>query len=100
MAITKKDLVELQETLTHNLTQSLSQMWRSDLRVALAQQRDDIKHDIRDEMDAKFLASDKRMSQKLDNLRIEFKVKHDMHTIHKDLKHDIANIHLHVGMAT
>ncbi len=89
MALTKKDLVE-----------------------ALAQTRTDIVRDIRDEMDARFSASEHKFDKKLDTLREEFaeilseqllpsidRLDTKIDTVHQDLKQDIAGIRLHVGMA-
>lgn len=94
MALTKKDLVE-----------------------ALAQTRTDIVRDIRDEMDARFSASEQKFDKKLNTLREEFaetlseqllpyidrhidRLDTKIEATHKDLKRDIAGIRLHVGLAT
>jgi hypothetical protein len=56
MALTKKDLLEFGQILKEDLKQEFTKMWRTDLRIALEQQSQDIKRDIRDEMDARFVA--------------------------------------------
>jgi hypothetical protein len=61
MAITKQDL--------HDLAQELKTAWRSDLIVAFKQHGEDLKRDIRDEMDARFTASENRIKK---DMRAEF----------------------------
>ena len=65
MAFTKKDILLLEAMFTKHgeiLKHDLRAEWRSDLRIALKQQREEIARDIRDEMDQKFAASERKMT--------------------------------------
>ena len=72
MALTKKDLFQIQELLTTQLSAQDSRL-RLDLREAFAQQAIDIRRDIRDEMDARFMASERRMDKRMDEKLLVFK---------------------------
>lgn len=127
MALTKKDLQQLKEVISTEITDQLSTQLaaqdarfnatlyqqKSELVNAFDQQTQDIKRDIRDEMDARFSASEQRFDKKLTTLREEFaeilseqllpsidRLDTKIDTVHKDLKRDIAGIRFHVGMAT
>lgn len=129
MALTKKDLLEfgqilkkdLKEELSKELTHSLSTMWRTDLRVALDQQKSelrnelksaleqqtqDIKRDIRDEMDARFVAFRSEFSTFKQEIRVEIaetitdNVLPAMNCMHQDLKQEIREVRRYVGMTS
>lgn len=107
MALTKNDLRQIQYLLT---TQLSAQDAR--LRIALSQQSQDIKRDIRDEMDARFLASENKMEGKIDG---RFHVtenffKHELQAVidilltfvperFEKLEHDMTRIKAHIGLA-
>lgn len=114
MALTKKDLLEfgqiLKKDLKQELTQELSKMWRSDLRIALAEQKSelrialdqqtqDIKRDIRDEMDARFDAFGKKMHMEIAET-ITDNVLPAMDRVHQDLKQEIREVRRYVGMTS
>lgn len=117
MALTKKDLLEfgqilkedlkqeLKQELSKELTHSLSTAWRSDLRVALDQQSQDIKRDIRDEMDARFVAFRGEFSTFGQEIRTEIaetitdNVLPAIDRMHQDLKQEIREVRTFVGMA-
>ncbi len=64
MALPQKDL-----SLIHDLLIAQDQRLRLDLRDAFAQQAQDIKRDIRDEMDARFIAFEQRMDKAFQEIR-------------------------------
>ncbi len=97
MALTRNDLRQLKEVISTEITNQLSTQLaaqdarfgvalyqqkselkgmideqRQELKSALDQQTQDIKRDIRDEMDARFFASENKMDKKFEGLRIEF----------------------------
>lgn len=113
MALTKKDLLEFGQELT--------KMWRTDLRVALDQQKSelrselksaldqqtqDIKRDIRDEMDARFIAFRGEFSAFKQEIRTEIaetitdNVLPAMDRMHQDLKQEIREVRRYVGMTS
>jgi S-adenosylmethionine synthetase len=102
MALTKKDLLEFGQ----ELTKSLTHMWRTDLRIALEQQSQDIKRDIRDEMDARFVAFRSEFSTFKQEIRVEIaetitdNVLPAMDRMHQDLKQEIREVRRYVGMTS
>ena len=111
MALTKKDLLEfgqilkkdlkqeLKQELSKELTHSLSTMWRADLRIALAQQSQDIKRDIRDEMGARFNAFGKKVRVEIAET-ITDNILPAINRIHQDLKQEIRAVRNYVGMTS
>lgn len=75
---------------------------RQELKSALHQQTQDIKRDIRDEMDARFIASETKMERLF---RHELQVVIDILLTFfperfEKLEHDVAHIKTHIGLAT
>lgn len=87
MALTKNDLQQLKEVVSTEITNQLStqlvaqdarfsaalHQQKSELVNAFDQQTQDIKRDIRDEMNARFGAFENKMNGKFEGLRIEFR---------------------------
>lgn len=98
MALTKKDLLEFGQELT--------KMWRTDLRIALDEQTQNIKRDIRDEMDARFGVFRNEFSVFKQEIRTEIaetitdNVLPAMDRVHQDLKQEIREVRRYVGMAS
>lgn len=100
MALTKNDLQHIQDLLTTQFS-AQDQRIRLDLRDALAQQSQDIKRDIRDEMDARFVASETKMErlfrhelQAVINILLTFVPER-----FEKLEHDMTRVKAHIGLA-
>jgi glycyl-tRNA synthetase alpha subunit len=123
MALTKNDLQQLKEVVSIEITNQLStqlaaqdvrfsaelrqlnvalHQQKSELKSAFDQQTQDIKRDIRDEIDARFLASETKM---------EHLFRHELQAVIDILppfvperfekhEHDAAHIKTHIGLAT
>lgn len=123
MALTKNDLQQLKEVISTEITNQLStqlaaqdvrfsaelrqlnvalHQQKLELKSALYQQTQDIKRDIRDEMDARFLASENKM---------ESLFRHELQAVidilltfvperFEKLEHEVARIKTHIGLAT
>ncbi len=130
MALTKNDLQQFREVISTEITNQLStqlaaqdvrfsaelrqlnvalHQQKSELKNALHQQTQDIKRDIRDEMDARFLASENKMDKKFEGLRLEFhqEIKAVIDILltfvperFEKLEYDVAHIKTHIGLAT
>ncbi len=86
---------------------------KQELKSAFDQQTQDIKRDIRDEMDARFIASENKIEGKMDVRfhAIEAIFKHELQAVidilltfvperFEKLEHDVAHIKTHIGLAT
>jgi hypothetical protein len=99
MALTKKDLGLIKELLAEE---------RQYLRGALDQQSQDIKRDIRDEMDARFAAFENKVDGKLFMLKKEIRgdfldvlqqnILPAIDRVDQSLRQEIVAIRRHVGM--
>ena len=103
MALTKKDLQQIQNLFVEQLTHE-----RRYLHVALDQQAQDIKRDIRDEMDAKFVAFENKMNGRF--IAMEGLFRHELQAVinvlltfvperFEKLEHDVVRIKTHIGLA-
>ena len=127
MALTKNDLKQLKEVVSTEITNQLStQLAAQDVRLGIAlhqqkselqgmldeqkqglksafdQQTQYITRDIRDEMDARFIASETKMErlfrhelQAFINILLTFVPER-----FEKLEHDVAHIKTHIGLAT
>lgn len=107
MALTKKDLVQINDLIASQLSSQLSvHLAAQDARFALAfeQHAQDIKRDIRDEMDVRFRKTDAR----IDALDKKFtgEIQSLVHVIlsffperFESLEGDVARLKRHVGIA-
>lgn len=107
MALTQRDLQQIQNLLSTQLSAQDLRI-RLDLREALTQQAQDIKRDIRDEMDARFVAFEHKMDRRFEGLRIEFRqeIKAVIDILltfiperFEKLEHDMTRVKAHIGLA-
>jgi len=103
MALTKNDLVLLEKMFTAQDTR-----FEHHLKISLAQQSQDIKGDIRDEIDARFVAFENKMNGRFTAMEGLFR--HELQAVievlltfvperFEKLEHDIVRMKTHIGLA-
>ena len=106
MALTKKDLQEFGKELTQQLKKEL--ISKESLVLALEQQHADIVRDIRDEMDARFVAFENKMNGRF--IAMEDLFRHELQAVinvlltfiperFEKLEHDMTRVKAHIGLA-
>jgi len=103
MALTKKDLSLIKDLLVEN-NKDLRAEWRSDLHTALDRQAQNIKRDIRNEMDARFSAFETKMNYHFAEIHADIQ---EVVTIlftfvperFEKLEYDMTRVKAHIGLA-